>query len=216
MRIFLDTANIKEIKDAARLGIISGVTTNPSLVSVEGASDYKTVVREIRQIVSGPISAEVTVEKAEEMITQAREISSWAPDVAVKIPITADGLQATSTLSKEGVKVNMTLCFSVNQALLAAVAGATYVSPFIGRLDDIGHDGMELIREMVEIFDHYKFKTQVIAASIRHTQHVYFAAKAGAHIATVPYKILMQMINHPLTDAGIARFLADWKKVSGR
>ncbi len=216
MRLFLDTANIKEIKDAARLGVISGVTTNPSLVSVEGKADYKAVVREIRGLVPGPISAEVTCEKTDEMISQAREISSWAPDIAVKIPITADGLAATSVLSKEGIKVNCTLCFSLNQALLAANAGAAYVSPFIGRLDDIGQDGMELISDIVDVFWNYEIKTQVLAASIRHTQHVFMAAKAGADIATVPYKILMQMINHPLTEAGCARFLADWKKVSGR
>ncbi|MFH0847634.1 MAG: fructose-6-phosphate aldolase [Chloroflexota bacterium] len=215
MRIFLDTANINEIRDAAKLGVLSGVTTNPSLISAEGSSDCKKVVGEIRKLVKGPISAEVTVEKADEMIKQAREIAGWTTDVAVKIPITAQGLEATSKLSKEGIMVNMTLCFSLNQAILAALAGATFVSPFIGRLDDIGHDGMELIRDIVETFDYYAMTTQVIAASIRHTQHCFMAAKAGAHIATVPYKVLMQMINHPLTDIGIARFLADWKKVSG-
>lgn len=215
MRIFLDTANIQEIRDAAKLGVLSGVTTNPSLISVEGAKDCKTLVREIRKLVSGPISAEVTVEKADEMIKQARDISGCAPEIAVKIPITAQGLEATSVLSKEGIMVNMTLCFSLNQALLAALAGATFVSPFIGRLDDIGHDGMELIRDIVEVYDRYDITTQVIAASIRHPQHCFMAAKAGAHIVTVPYKVLMQMINHPLTDIGIARFLADWKKVSG-
>ncbi len=215
MRFFLDTANIKEIRDAARLGIISGVTTNPSLVSVEGTGDYKSVVREIAGIVSGPISAEVTSDKAEEMIAQARDIATWAPNVVVKVPITTAGLEATSTLAKEGIKVNMTLCFSLNQALLAAAVGAAYVSPFIGRLDDIGEDGIELVADIVEVYNNYDIATQVIAASIRHTQHCFLAAKAGAQIATVPYKILMQMVNHPLTDIGQARFLADWKRVAG-
>ncbi|MFH1638916.1 MAG: fructose-6-phosphate aldolase [Chloroflexota bacterium] len=214
MRIFLDTANINQIREAARLGVISGVTTNPSLVSVEGSSDYQAVVREICGIISGPVSAEVLAETAAEMIPQARDISTWAPNVVVKIPITTDGLEATSVLSKEGVRVNMTLCFSLNQALLAAAAGAAYVSPFIGRLDDIGHDGMGLVRDIIEVFQQYHLKTEVIAASIRHTQHCFMAAKAGAHIVTVPYKVLQQMIKHPLTDIGIARFLADWKRVA--
>ena len=214
MRFFLDTANIKEIKDAARLGIICGVTTNPSLLSVEGTADYKSVVREIAGIVSGPISAEVTLEKPDEMVAQARDIATWAPNVVVKIPITAAGLEATSILSKEGIKVNNTLCFSLNQALLAAAVGAAYVSPFIGRLDDIGEDGMQLVADIVDVYNYYDIKTEVIAASIRHTQHCFMAAKAGAQIATVPYKILLQMINHPLTDIGQARFMADWKRVA--
>ena len=214
MRFFLDTANIKEIRDAARLGIICGVTTNPSLLSVEGTADYKSVVREIAGIVSGPISAEVTLEKPDEMVAQARDIATWAPNVVVKIPITAAGLEATSILIKEGVKVNNTLCFSLNQALLAAAVGATYVSPFIGRLDDIGEDGMQLVADIVDVYNYYDIPTEVIAASIRHTQHCFMAAKAGAQIATVPYKILLQMINHPLTDIGQARFMADWKRVA--
>lgn len=214
MRFFLDTANIKEIKDAAKMGIICGVTTNPTLVAVEGKADYKSVVREIAGIISGPISAEVTTENPAEMVAQARDIATWAPNVVVKIPITPAGLEATSTLVKDGVKVNMTLCFSLNQALLAAAVGATYVSPFIGRLDDIGEDGMQLVADIVDVYDYYDIPTEVIAASIRHTQHCFMAAKAGAQIATVPFKILMQMVNHPLTDAGQARFLADWKKVA--
>jgi transaldolase len=214
MRFFLDTANIKEIRDAAKMGIICGVTTNPSLVSVEGKADYKSVVREIAGIVSGPISAEVVTENPAEMVTQARDIATWAPNVVVKIPITPAGLEATSTLVKDGVRVNMTLCFSLNQALLAAAVGATYVSPFIGRLDDIGEDGMQLVADIVDVYNYYDIPTEVIAASIRHTQHCFMAAKAGAQIATVPFKILMQMVNHPLTDAGQARFLADWKKVA--
>jgi len=214
MRFFLDTANIKEIRDAAKLGIISGVTTNPSLVSVEGSADYKSVVREIAGIIAGPISAEVLTEKADEMVVQARDIATWAPNAVVKLPITPAGLEAASVLTKEGVKVNMTLCFSLNQALLAAAVGATYVSPFIGRLDDIGEDGMQLVADIVDVYNYYDIPTEVIAASIRHTQHCFMAAKAGAHIATVPFKILMQMINHPLTDIGQARFLADWKRVA--
>jgi len=214
MRIFLDTANIDEIRQGAKLGIVSGVTTNPSLVSKEGVADYEATVKEICAIISGPVSAEVVTEDTEAMIEQARHISTWAPNVVVKIPASLDGLAATSTLAKENVKVNFTLCFSLNQALLAALAGATYVSPFVGRLDDVGHDGMQLVKDIVELYQHYQFPTQVIAASIRHTQHCVAAAKAGAHIATVPFSVLMQMIRHPLTDVGITRFLADWQKVS--
>ena len=216
MRIFLDTANIDQIRQAAKLGIISGVTTNPSLMSKEGTSDYEKVVKTICSIVPGSVSAEVIAEDAESMIKEARIKASWAPNVTIKIPATAEGLEATSTLSKENIEINMTLCFSVNQALLAALAGATYVSPFVGRLDDIGYDGMQVVKDIVEIFKHYELPTQVIAASIRHTQHCVAAAKAGAHIATIPYDILMQMIRHPLTDAGVARFLADWQRVAQR
>jgi transaldolase len=214
MRFFLDTANIKEIKDAAKMGLICGVTTNPSLVSVEGKADYKSVIREIAGIITGPISAEVVTENPVEMIAQARDMATWAPNVVVKIPITPAGLEATAALVKDQIKVNMTLCFSLNQALLAAAVGAAYVSPFIGRLDDIGEDGMQLVADIVDVYDYYDIPTEVIAASIRHTQHCFMAAKAGAPIATVPFKILMQMINHPLTDAGQARFLADWKKLA--
>ena len=214
MQIFLDTANIKEIKEAAKLGVISGVTTNPSLVSKEGAADYQAVVTEICSIIPGPVSAEVVVEKADDMIKQAQEIAAWAPNVVVKIPSTADGLEATSALAKKKIRVNMTLCFSPNQALLAALAGAAFVSPFIGRLDDIGQDGMEVVRDIVDVFEYYEFDTQVIAASIRHPQHCLAAALAGAHIATVPYKVLTQMIKHPLTDVGVARFLGDWQRLS--
>ncbi|HEY82547.1 MAG TPA: fructose-6-phosphate aldolase [Dehalococcoidia bacterium] len=214
MRIFLDTANIDQIKQAAKLGIISGVTTNPTLLSKENTADYESVVKTICSIVSGSVSAEVLAEDAEGMIKEGRIKASWAPNVAVKIPATAAGIEATSTLSKENIKVNMTLCFSLNQALLGALAGATYVSAFVGRLDDAGHDGMQLIKDIVEVFAHYQLPTQVIAASIRHPLHCVAAAKAGAHIATVPYSVLMQMINHPLTDVGISRFLADWRRVS--
>lgn len=216
MRIFLDTANIDQIRQAAKLGIISGVTTNPSLMSKEGTSDYEKVVKAICSIIPGSVSAEVLAEDTESMIKEARIKASWAPNVTIKIPATANGLEAISTLSKESIETNMTLCFSVNQALLGALAGTTYVSPFVGRLDDAGHDGMQVVKDIVEVFKHYELPTQVIAASIRHPQHCVAAAKAGAHIATVPHSVLMQMIRHPLTDVGIARFLADWQRVSPR
>jgi transaldolase len=213
MRIFLDTANIDEIRHAASLGIISGITTNPSLVAKEKRADMKAVIQEISSIVDGPISAEVLSLEPKAMITEAREVSSWAPNVAVKIPMSASGLEAISVLSKEGIRINLTLCFSLNQALLGAIAGATYVSPFVGRLDDIGHDGMELVADIVKLYARYELPTQVIAASIRHPLHTIAAAKAGAHIATVPYNVLMQMINHPLTSIGISRFAEDWRNI---
>ena len=216
MRIFLDTANIDEIRQAAKLGVVSGVTTNPSLVAKEKRADMKAVIREISSIVDGPISAEVLSLELQAMIREAREVSSWSPNVVVKIPMSASGLEAISVLSKEGIRTNLTLCFSLNQAILGAIVGATYVSAFVGRLDDAGHDGMQLVAEIVEVFDHYKerLKTQVIVASIRHPLHVVAAAKAGAHIATVPYNVLMQMVKHPLTDIGISRFAEDWQRVS--
>ena len=216
MRIFLDTANVEQIRQGVKLGVVSGVTTNPTLVSKEGHKDYRAVVKEICSIVPGPVSAEVVVEGVPAMLEQAREIATWAPNVVIKIPSTAEGLEVTSQLSKENIKVNMTLCFSINQALLGALAGATYVSPFVGRLDDVGHDGMALVKEIVEVFNKYdSLTTEVLAASIRHPLHCVAAAKAGAHIATVPYKVLMQMTKHPLTDVGIERFLADWRSISG-
>lgn len=214
MRIFLDTANIEQLKQAARLGVVSGVTTNPSLVSQEGKADYEAIIKEICSIIPGPISTEVLVEGVEPMTEQARQIATWADNIVIKIPATAEGLEVTSVLAKEDIKVNFTLCFSANQALLGALAGAAYVSPFIGRLDDTGHDGMELLADIVQIFDNYKLDTDVIAASIRHPQHCLAAARIGAHIATVPYNVLMQMIRHPLTDIGINRFLADWQQSS--
>ncbi len=216
MRIFLDTANIDEIKKGARLGIVSGVTTNPTLVSKEGLSDYKAVVKEICSIIPGPVSAEVVVEGTQAMLEQAREIATWAPNVVIKIPSTIDGLEVISALTRDNIKVNMTLCFSLNQALLGALAGAAYVSPFVGRLDDVGHDGMQLVKDIVEVFRYYHLKTEVLAASIRHPLHCVVAAKAGAHIATVPFKVLMQMMKHPLTDVGNARFLSDWQSVQQR
>ena len=213
MRIFLDTANIEQLRKAARLGVVSGVTTNPTLIAKEGA-DHQATIKEICSIIPGPVSAEVTGEEVGAMVEQARDIAKLASNVVVKIPATVAGLEATSVLSKDGIKVNLTLVFSVNQALLGALAGATYVSSFVGRLDDIGNDGMEVVRDIVEVLDHYQLPTQVIAASIRHPQHCVAAARVGAHIATVPYDVLMQMIRHPLTDTGVARFLADWRKVS--
>jgi len=216
MRIFLDTANIDQIKQAAKLGIISGVTTNPTLVSKEKTADYQATIKEICSILpEGEISVEVLVEGVEPMIEQAQQISTWAPNIVIKIPATIEGLEVTSALAKKGIKVNFTLCFSLNQALLGALAGAACVSPFVGRLDDIGHDGMQLVKEIVDVFKNYpEINTEVIAASIRHPEHCVRAAKAGAHIATVPYNVLMQMIQHPLTDIGVTRFLADWRRVS--
>jgi transaldolase len=215
MQIFLDTANIDQIKQAADLGIISGVTTNPSLLAKETTADYETVTKKICSIIKGPVSVEVLSETADEMIKEARVKAKWATNVNIKIPITADGLKATSILSKEKIKVNMTLCFSANQALLGALAGATYVSIFVGRLDDVGQDGMQVVEDTIAILSNYPdIETQVIAASIRNPMHVTYAAMAGVEVATVPYAVLMQMIRHPLTDVGIKRFLADWKSVA--
>ena len=215
MRIFLDTANIDQVRQATRLGIISGVTTNPSLLAKESTSDYETVTKKICAIIDGPVSVEVISEDAESMIKEARVKAAWALNVNIKIPITADGLRATAVLSKEKIKVNMTLCFSANQALLGALAGAAYVSIFVGRLDDVGQDGMQVVDDTLAILDNYPdLDTEVIAASIRHPLHCTNAALSGAHIATVPYSVLMQMIQHPLTDVGIKKFLADWKSVS--
>jgi transaldolase len=216
VKIFLDTANIDQIRKAAKLGIVSGITTNPTLVAKESNANYEAVVKEICSIIPGPVSVEVLTGGVEAMVKQARLIATWAPNVVIKIPATSEGLEVTSALSKQKIKVNFTLCFSVNQALLGALAGAAYVSPFVGRLDDAGHEGMELVKDIVSVFAHYKFPTEVIAASIRHPLHCVAAAKAGAHIATVPYSVLMQMIHHPLTDAGVARFLSDGKAISKR
>ena len=215
MKLFLDTANIQEIRDGVRLGVISGVTTNPSLAASEGIGsreNYKVAVQEISDILDGPISVEVVSLDAEGMVAEGREIAEWIPNPWVKIPSTAAGFEAISTLAHDGVKINQTLCFSLNQALLGAQAGSTVVSPFVGRLDDIGQQGMDLVKEIVEVFKTQNIKTEVLAASIRHTLHCTMAAQAGAHIATLPYKILLQMVQHPLTDSGVARFLADWEK----
>lgn len=212
MKLFIDTANVDEIREAYSLGVICGVTTNPSLIAREGRN-FAQVVREIVSIVDGPISAEVISADAPGMVSEAEELASIHPNIVIKIPMTAEGLKAASILAGKNIPTNVTLIFSANQALLAARAGATYVSPFIGRLDDISEDGIELVRDIVEIFDLHQIETQVIAASIRHPVHVTESARAGADIATVPYKIIKQMINHPLTDAGIKKFLMDWETV---
>ncbi len=216
MRLFLDTANIDHIRHAARLGLISGVTTNPSLVAREKRVDFKEAVLEICSLPLEHVSVEALSSDAQGMIGEARQISSWSPNITVKIPVSEAGYEAISVLSRENIKTNLTLCFSANQALLGAIAGATYVSPFVGRLDDISHQGMQVVEDAVEIFRKYNLPTQVIAASIRHPLHVTAAAKAGAHVATVPYSVLMQMIRHPLTEIGIARFADDWKEVMGK
>lgn len=215
MRLFIDTANIEEIKAANDLGVIAGVTTNPSLIAREGRN-FEEVVREICAIVDGPISAEVISTEAEGMLVEARQLAAIHPNIVIKIPMTAEGLKAVKVLAKEGIRTNVTLIFSANQALLAALAGATYVSPFVGRLDDISHDGIQLIADIAAIFDLHGLETEIIAASIRHPLHVVEAAKAGAHIATIPYGVLQQMLKHPLTDIGIQKFLADWQKVAGK
>lgn len=212
MKIFIDTASIDEIREANSWGILDGVTTNPTLCAKEGCQ-FHTSIKEIAGIVDGPISAEAVSMERDSIVKEAREIAAIAPNVVVKIPITEEGLAATKLLSADGINVNMTLAFSVNQALLAAKVGASYVSPFLGRLDDIGHDSMAILNDMVCVFQNYNFKTEIIAASIRHPLHVTMAAEAGADIATVPYKVLKQMIKHPLTDIGIDRFAKDWEKI---
>jgi transaldolase len=216
MRIFLDTANIEHIRHGVRLGVVTGVTTNPSLVSREGKVDYRKLVKKICSIVPGPVSTEVLGHDVQTMVAEAREIAKWAKNVVIKIPASIEGVEATSVLASENINVNFTLCFTLNQAVLAAEAGATFISPFVGRLDDIGEDGMKVVADIVEYLDYYQLPTQVIAASIRHPQHCLMAAKVGAHIATVPYEVLLQMIKHPLTDIGIERFRDDWKKVMSR
>lgn len=209
MKIFIDTANVEEIRKASKLGILDGVTTNPSLVAKEGRT-VKDVVEEICSIVDGPISAEVMGLKAEEMVSEGRELSKLHKNIVIKIPMCAEGLEAVSILSNEGIRTNVTLIFSAQQALLAAKAGASFVSPFIGRLDDIGNGGIQVVADIAEIFNYYGIETEIIAASIRNPMHVLECAKAGADIATIPYKVIMQMIKHPLTDAGIEKFVADY------
>jgi transaldolase len=215
MRFFLDTANIEHIKEANEMGVICGVTTNPSLVAKEGR-DFNEVIKEITEIVDGPISGEVISEDAVGMIKEGREISAIHKNMIVKIPMTAEGLKATKVLSKEGIKTNVTLIFSATQALLAANAGATYVSPFLGRIDDISMDGMELVRNIAEIFAIHGIETEIIAASVRNPIHVIQAAQAGADISTIPYSLVMQMIKHPLTDQGLEKFKADWAAAFGK
>lgn len=215
MKFFIDTANLEEIREAATLGLIDGVTTNPSLVAKEGNVDFKQHIAAICEIVQGDVSAEVTSLELDGMLREGREYARIAPNVVVKCPLTRDGLKATRQLTDEGTKVNVTLCFSAAQAILAAKAGAAYISPFIGRLDDIGQNGLELLAEIVEIYDNYSWKTEVLAASIRHPIHVVEAARMGADVATMPFKVIEQLMKHPLTDKGLDQFLADWKK-SGR
>jgi transaldolase len=209
MRFFLDTANVEHIKEANEMGVICGVTTNPSLVAKEGR-DFNEVIKEITSIVDGPISGEVVAEDAQGMIKEGREIAAIHKNMIVKIPMTAEGLKATKVLSKEGIKTNVTLIFSATQALLAANAGATYVSPFLGRIDDISMIGMDLVRDIAEIFAIHGIEAQIIAASVRNPIHVIEAAKAGADISTIPYSLVMQMLQHPLTDQGLEKFKADW------
>jgi len=218
VKLFLDTANIQEIREAVALGAISGVTTNPSLAAKENIGDletYKSAILTIAKLVNGPISVEVTATEATQMVQQAEEIANWHPNVVVKIPSTIDGFKAIATVSRQGIAVNQTLCFSVNQALLGAEAGSRYVSPFVGRLDDEGMDGMQVVADIVQVFQRHGIKTRVLAASIRHPLHVVAAARVGADVATLPFKVLVQMTQHSLTDVGMARFIKDWQNASG-
>lgn len=215
MKFFIDTANVDEIREVASWGILHGVTTNPSLVAKEGR-DFKQVLREILELVDGPISAEVVSLKSEEMVAEAEQFYTMHKNIVIKLPMTDEGLKACSILTRKGVKTNLTLIFSANQALLCARAGATFVSPFVGRLDDISMDGIQLVRDIAEIFDLHAIDTEIISASIRTPGQVTESAKAGAHIATLPYKVFRQMLKHPLTDAGIERFLKDWEAAQGK
>lgn len=212
MKLFIDTANIEHIKEINSWGVLSGVTTNPSLAAKEGR-EFRSLVKEIASIVDGPISAEAVSMDREGIINEARELAAIAENIVVKVPVMPEGLAATRVLSAEGVKVNMTLTFSVNQALLAASVGASYVSPFVGRLDDIGNDGMALVDDIITVYANYGIKTEVICASIRHPQHVIEAARIGCDIATIPYEVFQKMVQHPLTDRGIKLFLEDWEKI---
>lgn len=215
MKFFLDTANLNDIREAAQLGLADGVTTNPSLIAKEGDVDFKKHIAAICEIVQGPVSAEVTSQDKDGMVREGLEYSKIAPNVVIKCPSTRDGLKATRHLTDEGIKVNVTLCFSPAQAILAAKAGAAFISPFLGRLDDIGENGLLLLQNIIEIYQNYPWKTEVLAASLRHPVHVIEAARMGADIATMPFKVIDQLFNHPLTDKGQAQFLADWAK-SGR
>ena len=215
MKFFLDTASVKEIREGVALGVVDGITTNPSLIAKEGRP-FREIVEEICRLVDGPINLEVVGTDADTMVAEGRDLAKIHANVVVKVPMIAEALKALRRLHLEGIKVNVTLCFSANQALLAAKAGATYISPFIGRLDDISHVGMELIRDILTIYRNYGYPTQVQAASLRHPLHVVEAAKAGAHVATMPFAVLQQLLKHPLTDVGLERFLTDWKKVPGK
>ena len=214
MKFFLDTADVSAIKTVNELGVVDGVTTNPTIISREGR-DFETVIKEICQIVDGPVSAEVTGVTAEEMITEARDIAKWADNIVVKIPMTMEGLKAVNVLSKENIKTNVTLIFTVSQGLMAIKAGAAFISPFVGRLEDIGTDAYQLISDLREIIDFYGFETEIIAASIRNTVHVENVAKRGAHIATIPDAVFDKMTKHPLTDSGLTQFMQDWKIFKG-
>jgi transaldolase len=219
VKLFLDTANIQEIREAAALGAISGVTTNPSLAAKENIGDlesYKTAILSITQIVSGPVSVEVTAADTRGMVQQAEEIATWHPNVVVKLPSTVDGFKAMAVMKQKNIPVNQTLCFSVNQAILGAQNNVTFVSPFIGRIDDEGGDGMGLVEDIVQVFRKHGIPTKVLAASVRHPLHVVQAAQAGADVATLPFKVLMQMAGHSLTDVGMDRFMKDWQKVAGK
>lgn len=212
MKIFIDTANIKEIREAASMGVLDGVTTNPTILSRE-KGDYRDILKEICSIVKGPISAEVVSNDPPGMLREAKELAKIASNITIKVPITTEGLKAVKLIRAEGIMTNVTLVFSSPQALLAAKAGTNFVSPFIGRIDDTGHQGMDLVREIVTIFRNYQFSTEVIVASIRHPLHVVEAALVGAHIATIPFKVIEKLVKHPLTDVGMEKFLADWEKV---
>jgi transaldolase len=212
MKFFIDTANIDEIRKANALGMVDGVTTNPSLVSKEGR-EFKPLIKEICEIVDGPVSAEVISMDADAMVSEARELAGIADNIVIKIPLIEEGLKAVKILAREEIRTNVTLCFSATQALMAAKAGAAFVSPFVGRLDDISHRGMELVEQIITVYDNYGFETEVIVASIRNPTHVLDAALMGADIATIPFKVIQQLIKHPLTDIGLDKFLADWKKL---
>jgi len=213
MEIYLDTANVDEIREAVEWGVITGVTTNPTLIAKESGRDFHEIIKEICGLVQGPVSAEAVSLDVEGILREARELATLDPHIVIKIPVTENGLAAVKVLSREGIRTNVTLVFSPLQALLAARAGATYVSPFIGRIDDTGQDGTDVLADIMDIFKNYQLRTKVIAASIRHPRHVLEAARLGADIATVPFKVLKTMFRHPLTDRGIDRFLADWEKV---
>jgi len=213
MKFFIDTANIYEIKEAASLGILDGVTTNPSLVAKEGRN-FIELLEEIVKIVDGPISAEVVSTDYDGIIKEANELSKIHKNIVIKVPLIREGLKAVKTLSEDGIKTNVTLCFSPSQALLAAKAGATYISPFVGRLDDISHEGMDLVYDIIQIYENYGYPTQVLVASIRHPLHLVEAARMGAHVATMPFAVIDKLFNHPLTDLGLEKFLSDWKKLN--
>lgn len=210
MKLFIDSAEIKEIEAAARSGLIDGVTTNPSLVAKSGVP-FRDLLKRICELVDGPISAEVTELGAEGMIVQGKELAAIHKNIVVKVPLTPEGLKATKTFTSLGIKTNVTLCFTAVQAMMAAKVGATYISPFVGRLDDIGHDGMDLIKDIKQVYDNYGYKTQILVASIRHVEHVLESVKIGAHVGTLPFKIFEQLLNHPLTESGLARFMKDWE-----